>query len=301
MEVRISPKLRVVHRFIVTNSCPFPGDVLLGIDFLRRFEFNFNHTLSPSTSHLILNNEPLNVTFTDKPSLGVAFVLGKSTFHTVAVKDLFSLSDSYVISPQSGKFINATINRETQLDCEVFIEGSINDVLVPRSLVKANRKVVRVWTINPSDKNVRLRAGRVLSKIEVLPEMGNLQVDITNINCADKNRSDSSIELPLDHLPLSQRQMLISVLSSHEKLFKGEKSDIGVVPGIYHYIPTGDATPIVARQWRLPQTAKETIKEQCQNMVKSKVIEPSTSPWMSPIVLVRKKTTVTASALILDS
>lgn len=174
MEVRISPKLRVVHRFIVTNSCPFPGDVLLGIDFLRRFEFNFNHTLSPSTSHLILNNGPLNVTFTDKPSLGVAFVLGKSTFHTVAVKDLFSLSDSYarirvttVIPPQSGKFINATINRETQLDCEVFIEGSINDVLVPRSLVKANRKVVRVWTINPSDKNVRLRAGRVLSKIEV--------------------------------------------------------------------------------------------------------------------------------------
>lgn len=131
--------------------------------------------------------------------------------------------------------------------------------------------------------------------------MGNLQVDITNINCADKNRSDSSIELPLDHLPLSQRQMMISVLFSHEKLFKGEKSDIGVVPGIYHYIPTGDATPIVARQWRLPQTAKETIKEECQNMVKSKVIEPSTSPWMSPIVLVRKKTTVTASALILDS
>lgn len=97
---------------------------------------------------------------------------GKSTFQIGNVKDLFSLKDSSdrirettIIPPQSGKFINATISRVTQSDCDVFIEGYIDEVLVPRSLVKATRKVARVLAINPSDKSVRLLADMVLSKV----------------------------------------------------------------------------------------------------------------------------------------
>lgn len=35
VEVEISPSLKVIYRFMVTSACPFPGDVLLGIDFLQ--------------------------------------------------------------------------------------------------------------------------------------------------------------------------------------------------------------------------------------------------------------------------
>lgn len=63
---------------------------------------------------------------------------------------------------------------------------------------------------------------------------------------------------------------------SHKGLFDREKDDIGVMPGIYYYIPTSDTTPIITRQWR-PQMAKQHIKEERQKMLNSTVIEPSTS------------------------
>lgn len=73
-------------------------------------------------------------------------------------------------------------------------------------------------------------------------------------------------------------------MMSHKGLFDREKDDIGVMPGIYYYIPTSDTTPIITRQWR-PQMAKQHIKEERQKMLNSTVIEPSTSS----IVLVWKK------------
>jgi len=72
-------------------------------------------------------------------------------------------------------------------------------------------------------------------------------------------------------------------------LFTGDRSSIGTVPGILHSIPTGDQPPICTRQWRLPAAAKEAIHEECVRMLSADVIEPSVSPWLSPVVLVRKR------------
>lgn len=167
----------------------------------------------------------------------------------------------------------------------------MNNTLVPRTIVRTQRKNAPVLVVNPFDKNGKLRVGQIISKVEELPEPCKAeQIASADIDVTDHGpQSDSSMRLPLDHLPSKQQEMLWSVLMSHKGLFDGDKSDIGVVPGIYHYIPTGDAAPIITRHWRLPQTAKLVIKEECQKMLKSNVIEPSTSPWMSPIVLVRKK------------
>ncbi|XP_076438810.1 uncharacterized protein LOC143277793 [Babylonia areolata] len=48
-------------------------------------------------------------------------------------------------------------------------------------------------------------------------------------------------------------------------------------------------TPIRAKQYPLPYSQRETIQEEVQQMLKMGVIEPSSSPYSSPIVLVKKK------------
>ena len=78
-------------------------------------------------------------------------------------------------------------------------------------------------------------------------------------------------------------------MSRYHKLFDGGEEAVGLVPGVRHKIDTGDAKPVCLRQWRLPQSTRETIRKQCDDMLRVGVIQPSSSPWLSPVVLVKKK------------
>ena len=54
-------------------------------------------------------------------------------------------------------------------------------------------------------------------------------------------------------------------------------------------IDTGDAVPKKQAARRIPFAVRQEVAEQLKSMLKSNVIQPSNSPWASPIVLVRKK------------
>jgi len=101
---------------------------------------------------------------------------------------------------------------------------------------------------------------------------------------------ETEYQMPdLDHLGEDQRQELLRLLGSYSTLFDGGEDAVGHIPGIQHRIDTGQATPVCTRQWRLPQATRQTICKQCDAMLKNGVIESSTSPWLSPVVLVKKK------------
>jgi len=96
-------------------------------------------------------------------------------------------------------------------------------------------------------------------------------------------------QLRLSHLKSEQRSRLTGVLRRFPRLFTGDKHSVGTVPGIEHRIHTDTNVPVCVRQWRLPQSTKEIIKQECKTMIQQGVIEPSVSPWLSPVVLVKKK------------
>ena len=54
-------------------------------------------------------------------------------------------------------------------------------------------------------------------------------------------------------------------------------------------IDTGDAAPIKQPLGRMLFAARQEVAEQLRKMQSQGVIQPSTSPWSSPVVLVRKK------------
>jgi hypothetical protein len=59
---------------------------------------------------------------------------------------------------------------------------------------------------------------------------------------------------------------------------------------VQHAIDTGDARPIKKNPYRIPHALKPVVREQIEEMLDKGIIEPSTSPWSSSIVLVQKKT-----------
>ena len=58
---------------------------------------------------------------------------------------------------------------------------------------------------------------------------------------------------------------------------------------VTHTIHTGDASPVCTLPRRLPKRYQEEASKLLQQMLDRKIIEPSQSPWSSPVVLVRKK------------
>jgi len=100
--------------------------------------------------------------------------------------------------------------------------------------------------------------------------------------------SAAMIGIHLDHLDELQQHHLCKVISKFPKLFSDDPI-LGHVPGVEHRIVTNDSDPICVRQWRLPEKTKAFIRDECDKMRDEGVIEPSSSPWLSPVVLVRKK------------
>ena len=54
-------------------------------------------------------------------------------------------------------------------------------------------------------------------------------------------------------------------------------------------IETGDARPIQQRMRRMPFVLRQEVTRQLHAMQETGVIQPSKSPWESPVVLVRKR------------
>jgi hypothetical protein len=94
----------------------------------------------------------------------------------------------------------------------------------------------------------------------------------------------------LGHLTSAERAVMEPVLVKYRHAFLEEGSnDFRGTDLIGHKIVTGDAKPIRKPLYRVPFALRKEMEGQIQNMLRKGVIEESTSPWSSPVILVPKK------------
>lgn len=58
---------------------------------------------------------------------------------------------------------------------------------------------------------------------------------------------------------------------------------------VQHEIPVTNPSPIFTKTYRYPKVHEEEVKKQVNKMLEQKIIQPSTSPWSSPVWVVPKK------------
>ena len=93
-------------------------------------------------------------------------------------------------------------------------------------------------------------------------------------------------------LPENQKKLLTSLLEEYHDVFTLEDGERGETDLVKLHIETGDASPIAQSVRRVPFAVRKEVARQLQEMQRNNVIQPSHSPWASPIVLVRKKDTL---------
>jgi len=82
---------------------------------------------------------------------------------------------------------------------------------------------------------------------------------------------------------------LHDLLSKHVDTFAKSSTDLGFCSVLQHDIDTSDHRPIKQPPRRPPLAARDVEDKILNDMLQSGVIEPSMSPWASPVCLVRKK------------
>ncbi|GFX11711.1 retrovirus-related Pol polyprotein from transposon 412 [Trichonephila clavipes] len=90
-------------------------------------------------------------------------------------------------------------------------------------------------------------------------------------------------------LDKKQRCAAGELITEFQSVFSRTSEDFRRTKLTKHRINTGEHPPIKQHPQRIPFAKQEEVQKLIKDMKNNDVIEPSSSPWASPIVLVRKK------------
>ena len=91
------------------------------------------------------------------------------------------------------------------------------------------------------------------------------------------------------HAPEEHKQLVTDLIMKNKDVFAKNDTDLTPTKSIEMKIDTGDHEPIRLKPYRTPLTRKKIIDDAIDQMLEAKIIEPSSSPWSFPIVIVDKK------------
>ena len=128
------------------------------------------------------------------------------------------------------------------------------------------------------------------------PISSEAEVWMRNIQSEWKHSSGETIVLP-EHLKClipeelspEEQYTLATTVKHYEDVFTGADGRLGRTGLVKHEIVTNEKRPIKQPVRRLGPAKDQIVDQELDKMLKAGVIEPSDSPWSSPVVLVKKK------------
>ncbi|XP_025161592.1 uncharacterized protein LOC112590101, partial [Harpegnathos saltator] len=96
--------------------------------------------------------------------------------------------------------------------------------------------------------------------------------------------------MDFNHLNKNEIRSIIALIQSYQDCFYLPGEQLTSTHVLQHRIPTIDEYPINTKQYRFPQTHKQEIDKQVQELLANSIIRPSQSPYNTPIWIVPKKT-----------
>lgn len=95
--------------------------------------------------------------------------------------------------------------------------------------------------------------------------------------------------LRIDHLNAEELSHVKGIVEENSDLFHIAGDKLGYTNVFRHSIPTTDSLPINTKQYRYPPVHKDEITKQVNELLDNAIIQPSTSPYNSPLWIVPKK------------
>ena len=170
-----------------------------------------------------------------------------------------------------------------------------NHIYLPFANNTKGVKVFKTGTIVGTYERFDASQSQERNEAEVICNTRELQNDLLP-NADQANTSGSRFERLCEmvkqqnwsHLSREQKKGLKAAILEHNELFILDKNELGLMTGSPAKINVDDPRPSRGPSYRYPEEAKAIISEMLEDMEDRKIIERSTSAWLSPIVLVNK-------------
>lgn len=186
------------------------------------------------------------------------------------------------------------------------VEGTpeTESFLVARAVVSAKDHIVPVRVKNVCNRPLFLKKYQKLAQLSLIKPTDVLSGAVTllmeeagvmevHLQPETSSTSPGSEDVPVDlegsSLSPEECQLVRNFLSQHQHVFALTDKDYGGTHSIFHEIPTGDAAPIRQRYRQIAPSLYQEVRVMLQDLLEAGIIHKSTSPWASPIVLVKKK------------
>ncbi|UYV82368.1 hypothetical protein LAZ67_21001831, partial [Cordylochernes scorpioides] len=286
-----SPHRDRIFEFLVHPNCSH--DAILGWDFLE-------------SSKAVIDS-------------GHSEILFSETLNEDQSAAQLHLASDEIIPPKCTKRVLTRTPSVTGIkNCAVegarqpFLE---KELFVPSSYLTIWHGQAYLWVTNFSKHPKTIPSGMCLAHLfrvqpqEVCPIIENHSnnesksakspIRITNFECREENffKVGSSEQLMRmeqisacisPELPLLHKTKLLELLENFSEVFGPiDKTTSRIITK--HRINTGDAKPSKKMPYRVSPSERKVIQEEVDRMMEMGVVQPSESPWASPVVLVRKK------------
>lgn len=247
------------HTFIICDQVQ-KEQAIFGLDFIRRHNLIFNPEFNTIT-------------------------IGKSNKPQTVVR----VQSRMVIPPHSERVVPVSICTLALVNRLCLIEPfnkQQNGLLLGKSLNKLDSKAnTNVLLCNYFDYPITLRCNQTIGTVQEIDETCVVSLN-DNLNSNENVFDKLHIN---DALTVDQKQQLTQLLKQNIDIFSQHQFDIGCTNLLEYAIDVGNASPIQSKPYHVPIKSQLEIERQITELLKHQIIEPSFSPWSSPIVLVKKK------------
>ena len=276
--------------FVVASA--LNSEAILGLDFLERNQCCIN--MEQKVLHL--KGKALHLT-RDPAPIGT---LGSKEAKVI-------LQEQVVLPPHSVMEVVARVEAST-VDCNCILLAE--DLSQKSNFVVANALVtphqsdeiasIPVWLLNTSVDSVVIQKGTTVAHASTLEQFDLVANTVgTRVVTSDDSQGEVTpqqhellwglVENLEDTLDQQQKHHLFNLLLGYADVFALSNDHMGRTKQLKHKINTGDHQPIRQQARRIPPCKREEVHQLLQDMLACKVIQPSTSLWASPVVLVKKK------------
>eukprot|EP00795_Rhopilema_esculentum_P008901 gene8901-16529_t len=149
-------------------------------------------------------------------------------------------------------------------------------------------KVVDLPVLNDSSEDMLLSKGEVLGVVNSVEQAQETIFRNSAPNALavhESTLSEDELSPKLQHLDEVTRSTVVRILTGYQK----NLTKVPVVSHAHHEIHLKDNVPVSQPARRLPYNQRKEILSQIDELLENDIIEPSTSPYSSPIVTVKKK------------
>lgn len=124
--------------------------------------------------------------------------------------------------------------------------------------------------------------------------MGMIEDADTIVNALEILKDTRETEILFDltesnGLAIQQKRVFFNTLTQFKDVFSSHEYDIGSTKVVEHKILLNSNKPVKLRPYKIPHALQETVKDKINKMEQHGIISQSSSPYCSPVVLVKKK------------